>query len=450
VDLPSTGDWDFYETAEMGTFTVAPGDHTLRVRHRIGRREPELLYADSRIRRLAHAFATGSSSATPSPSATASASATVSSTPAPSRALLGLDPNQPINPSTGAIQINAAQVAATGAEVVRLNMILSPWSSPGDTTLHSGRTFFQTYDQIVNDLMAQGLIVYALVGAESVANSTRERLNTDAYVTEYAANFEAIVGHFKDRVRHYESSNEPNDWAGGSSAQVEPAWFAKMLQEIYMEVKYRDGHWGDPSWQVTLVSGPLFTHDIGGGDTSGGDTGRAYFAATAQAGISQHDWTNVKNLTGSYPYDGVGMHIYVKQGETTAAPIQTRMNYNLNELWAGITGVEGAQTPKRIWVSEVGWQSVNQITEAIQADNSKPRSTFYWPIAAWRWPHGFRTRIFPAAATACCVRPPPRTPTASPRGSATRASRTRWRPPRPRRPRPRRPPRPRLRRPSKA
>ena len=266
-----------------------------------------------------------------------------------------VDLNAPINTSTGATagQIQPAQIARLGLRRVRLNAILGPWNSPGDATLHSGRTWYQAYDQIVNDLRAQGIEIYMLVGAEAVKSASG--LNTSTYVSDYAANFREIVGHFRDRVTVYESFNEPNDWAGGSSAQVEPRWFAYMLQEIWMEVKHRSGHAGDPAWQVTLVSGPLFTHDL--------DTGASYWQQVRQKGVGGDaaipslNWANVLSLTGSYPYDGIGFHIYVREGSGDAATIATGMNTNLNATWSQVTALEGAGTAKKIWVSECGWRT---------------------------------------------------------------------------------------------
>lgn len=282
-----------------------------------------------------------------------------------------VDVNAPINTATGAIaeQIQPAVVARLATDRVRVNCILGPWSSPSDSTLHSGRTWFQTYDEIVNGFLAEGKQVYMLIGGQAVNSSFG--LNTTQYVDQYAANFETIVGHFKDRVQVYESFNEPNDWAGGSSAQVEPRYFAYMLQEIYLNVKHRDGHTSDSSWQVTLVSGPMFTHDIGGG----GDLGDSYFTSAANAGkngdaaIPALDWDNVKTLTGSYPYDGIGYHIYVEQGSTTASAIAARLSLHLNSMMSAVDAIEGgAGHGKKFWISEIGWGS-NHVTPNGQATN---------------------------------------------------------------------------------
>src|SRR5689334_5973574 len=92
-----------------------------------------------------------------------------------------LDTGQPTDPYTGAITVDAAAIAATKAHYVRLNFIVSPWSSPTDTTLHSGKTWFQTYDQIVNDFTSRGVKVYGLISAQAVVSGNA--YNTDAYTT---------------------------------------------------------------------------------------------------------------------------------------------------------------------------------------------------------------------------------------------------------------------------
>ncbi len=286
---------------------------------------------------------------------------------APAALVIDLNVNAPIDPGTGNIagQIQPGGIAQTGVDSVRVNCILGPWSSPADTALHGspGRTWFQTYDAIVDGFVAQGIDVYMLIGAEAVAGSSRAAFATEGWTQAYAANFAAIAEHFRDRVFVYEGFNEPNDWAGGASAQVEPRWFAYQTQRIYEAVKIGPGgsHLGDPSYQnLTIVTGPLFTHEIGGPP---GDSGGPYWTAAANAGIGGDaaipglDWGGVMAATGSYPYDGIGLHIYVR-GETDSVPqITGSFQAKIDAMWSAMTAVEplGAATPKRIWISEFGW-----------------------------------------------------------------------------------------------
>lgn len=271
-----------------------------------------------------------------------------------------IDPGAPIAASTGQIALNAPLVKATGAKYARLNFILGPWSSPTDTTPHGpgNLTWKQTYDQIVNSLISQGIQVYALIGAESVKSSAT--LNTDQYITDLTRNAVSITGMFKDRVKVYEIFNEPNDWAGGTTAQYQPYWYAKLLQEVWMSVKVRDGHSTDPSWQVKILSGPLFSHDQ--------DTGASYMSQVYTAGKTQLDWTNIRTTNGSYPLDGIAYHLYVAQGPSTEATVTSKLNENLNAIWGVIASNEGANTTKKLWISEMGWTS-DAVSEAEQARN---------------------------------------------------------------------------------
>lgn len=289
------------------------------------------------------------------------ASALVIAAAVPARALLvSLDPGAPISETTGQIYLNASYIRASGARYARVNFILGPWSSPTDTTRRGPQslTWKETYDQIINNLVAQGIEVYALIGAQAVRSSSS--LNSSQYVSDYAANFTTIVGQFKDRVRVYESFNEPNDWAGGTTAQVTPYYFARMLKSIYQSVKIDNGHLNDPSWQVTLVSGPLFSHDQ--------DTVASYFSQVYQEGISKLGWNAFKTSYGTYPLDGIGYHIYVALGSNTEQAVINAENKNLNAIWATITSYEGMDTPKRLWISEWGWNTA-YISEAEQARN---------------------------------------------------------------------------------
>lgn len=271
-----------------------------------------------------------------------------------------IDPGAPISASTGQIYLNAGLVKATGAKWVRVNFILGPWSSPTDTTRRgpASLTWKETYDSIINSLRAQGMEIYALIGAEAV--KTPHPLNSQGYVDAYVQNFQTIVGQFRDRIRVFESFNEPNDWAGGSTAQVQPYWFAKMLKDIYTAVKIAEGRRDDPTWQVTLVSGPLFTHDL--------DTGASYISQTYQQGISQHGWNAFRSQYGTYPLDGFGFHVYVKQGPNTEQAVLSGLSTNLNAFWNAVTAYEGTGTAKKIWISEFGWNTAH-VSEAEQARN---------------------------------------------------------------------------------
>ena len=299
----------------------------------------------------------------------------------------------PINPQNGHIGENndPETLSETGVAWIRVNFILGPWTSPDDNARH-GRdnlTWFETYDRIVDGMVAKGLKVYGLIGGEAVRNSSRDRLNTEEYVREYTENFVKIVDHFKGRIQVYESFNEPNDWAGGSTSQVTPRWFARYLESIYRAVKIDDGHLADPEWQaVTLVSGPLFTHPTG----PGGD----YFTRTWKAGKEQLEWENVKDVCGSYPFDGVGIHIYVAEGNESKETLIELTQQNLDSVHESLRLLEGPDVNKRFYVSEFGFQSAT-LSEQVQAEKmdiawsvyeNDPRVAVAFWFSLQDFPHG--------------------------------------------------------------
>jgi hypothetical protein len=167
-------------------------------------------------------------------------------------------------------------------------------------------------------------------------------------------------------------------------------WYAYILQDIYLNVKYFNSHWNDAAWQVNLISGALFTFDA--------NDGSQYLDDTYWYGKNVWAWDWTHQQTGSYPLDGTGMHLYVEQGSSVPSTVTTALNKNLNGMWSKITSWEGSSTPKKIWISEFGWESAN-VTEQGQADNLKTSYNLFlndnrialatwftlsdWPGASW-------------------------------------------------------------------
>jgi hypothetical protein len=275
----------------------------------------------------------------------------------------GLNCGAPILAATGAItgSTNPDVMKATGAGWVRVNFILGPWSAPTDATPRGPEnlTWFQTYDRIVDGYVSRGVRVYGLIGAESVADARRERLNTEEFTADLTANAVQIIGHYLGRVQVYEIFNEPNDWAGGTSAAVEPRWLARYMESVYSAVKMAEGRATDPAWQaITLVTGPLFTHDL--------DLGGPYLTQVFNAGTQQWNWTAIRQQTGNYPFDGVGIHIYIAQGYEADSEVTRLCKRNLDSVYSALTALEGTQTPKKMFLTEFGWNSF-YTNEQVQA-----------------------------------------------------------------------------------
>jgi hypothetical protein len=212
------------------------------------------------------------------------------------------------------------------------------------------------YDSIINAYRASNITIYGLIGTEAV-KSGYDRNNPSAFMDPFKTACTDIITRWQDRVHVFELFNEPNDWAGGSSSQMTPYWFAKLLQTIYEQKYYNH-------WPALLVSGPLFSFD--GTDASD------YLYNTYVAGMTQLAWDWFHQNAGTYPLDGIGYHIYTTQGSTDPGTVSAGVNKNLAGIWKnGVVAGESYRVPnpypkKQLWISEYGWGSKN-VGEAGQA-----------------------------------------------------------------------------------
>jgi MYXO-CTERM domain-containing protein len=257
---------------------------------------------------------------------------------APLAIAAGLDVGRVVD--NGQIHENRALVAATGVGWVRINIRLDTKNAIEDE--------FAIYDQAIDDYLARGIEVYILINDEAVGPSANTH-GSDAWIeSDFVPAAVKIVDHFKNRVRVYEVVNEPNDFAGGSSARFSPRQFAKILQDTYLAVKHDAGHDADACWQVTLNSGPLFSFDDTPSDT--------YLDQVYSIGRSQLAWDYTHQVTGRYPLDGIGYHMYVAQGlDSSNADVRTQMLASIAAIDAVVTARDDA--PKSLWVSEYGWEA---------------------------------------------------------------------------------------------
>lgn len=229
----------------------------------------------------------------------------------------------------------------TGAAHVRVNFRLDAWSAPGDLTKVKGKTFFEAYDEIVDTITSQGLEVYGLLNDELAPG-----LGTgDVFEAAYAANALAVIDRYKDRVRVWETINEPNDYAGGTSARFTPSAFASAHARVYDVVKR--AHAGDACWDVKIVTGPLFSFD--------GVSASDYLDATIAAGRAGGRWKTVRDALGRDPIDDVGYHLYVAQGpDSPPAEVGASAGANLAAIRSVID--KYALGDKKVWISEIGYR----------------------------------------------------------------------------------------------
>lgn len=273
------------------------------------------------------------------------------------RDVVGVDANAPID-HLGNLRpqvSDPAIIAGTGAGWVRINFILGPWHSVDDTTRHQGRTWQETYRQLIDGFRAQGLRIYGLIGVEAVGDpgdrfrSAPSSAAADPWIDRYVATFVTVLEMFAADLDVVESFNEPNDWhrlpdTTWSQAWIDPAWFAIMLQQLYLAVKINPviAH-------IPLVSGPLL-----GLEANAGALG--YLRDTYAAGMARFAWGTDGN---PFPFDAVGLHLYVHEGAQTWPAQEKAVRTTYSRLLAGIKqGIwEAEKRPKPIVISEMGWPS---------------------------------------------------------------------------------------------
>jgi hypothetical protein len=243
----------------------------------------------------------------------------------------------------GIISMDAVKASVgTGAAHVRVNFRLDKWKSPNDTTKYDGKTFFEAYDAIIEAIVSQGVEVYGLLNDELISSGAT---GTIEHEDSYAANVLAVVDRYKDRVRVWETINEPNDYAGGTSARFPASVFANVHGRIYDEVKVK--HAGDACWDVKLVTGPLFSFD--------GVSASDYYDAVIVAGRAGGKWKAVRDAIGRDPIDDVGYHIYVAQGtDSPPSEVGASAGANLGAM-KGVLAKHGI-TDKKFWISEIGFR----------------------------------------------------------------------------------------------
>jgi MYXO-CTERM domain-containing protein len=275
-----------------------------------------------------------------------------------SGAPVGINMGAPVWNGVVADDARAASLG-TGAHWVRVNFRLDRWTSPNDTTKHGGRTFFETYDRIVDEIVREGREVYGLVSDELIGPSGGSDPTTQAYEDAYAANVLAVIDRYKDRVRVWETINEPNDWAGGTSARVPASAFARLHARVYDEVKIK--HRNDACWDVALVTGPLFAFDA--------NSSAEFFEQIIQAGRAGGRWKSIRDATGRDPVDGIGYHLYVAQGsDSRDADVATSARANLAEMRAVMDRY--ALGDRKFWISELGFAAgfVGEPAQASRLD----------------------------------------------------------------------------------
>jgi hypothetical protein len=251
----------------------------------------------------------------------------------------------------------------------RLGNYYQDWVTPGV----NGLTALQRYDVVVDAALSAGLKVLGLIGNETWPGNQSQWTQNNAehnetgdgdnvYLLELSQAACTLIEYFTFRIDTWEIWNEPNAWtdppsngvySGGSF--IYPSNFAQLLHHIYNDAYNPD--LGD----LTIVSGGLFGHDIGGQFS----TGAEYLASTYNTGIAHANWNADLNLWGNYPFDAIGYHLYINQGgPTSASKIRSYFDAIMNVSMEN----ENGDMPKPMVVTEVGW-TTKSVSQAVQAAN---------------------------------------------------------------------------------
>ncbi len=303
-----------------------------------------------------------------------------------SAAKIGLDANAPIAEGVGSIagQVNdPGIIAGSGVGWVRLNFIIAPWDDPHDQKRPIGRSWRETYQSIIDGFAGQGLKIYGLISDQAMKEKPGGRLRGapagdltgDSWIQRYAQTFVTIARMFGDKVSVFESFNEPDDWkqneqpgwTNSTPNWIHPGWFATMLQAVHQAVR------SDPGLShIRIVSGPLQGLDVNN------NAGAEYLNRTYAEGKLRYGWGNPGV---PFPFDGVGYHLYIAEGERGNVSQALRAKYDsyMKRLREVIQAAEGGLKP--IFISEIGWadpgglehlqqEAMQSACEAILSDPS--------------------------------------------------------------------------------
>lgn len=301
--------------------------------------------------------------------------------PAPSRGdvpFVGVNAGAPI--SGNSILFSdalAADIASSGCRFVRINFIgsASGWDAAR----------LAKYDTIIQNARNHNLQVLAIFSNETVWGYSQadwnQNYNTtgmNAYITAYAATAYLLIDRYKNDVQLYEIWNEPSCWAqdpnqhplDAGCSYIWPRIFANMLAETYKECIASGGSTFFSDHGISLVSGGLFAHDIGGTNPSSG-------TAYAHDVYDQTDvWdafeVDADNPTGRrYPWDYFGYHFYLNQGSAVSTS-ELDIYFNRNVSGHINDGIHTEQLThgdsSSILVTEFGW-TTEGVGDQGKADN---------------------------------------------------------------------------------
>ncbi len=290
----------------------------------------------------------------------------------------------------------AADIAASGCRFVRINFIdaMPGWDA----------TRLARYDQIIANARNNNLEVLAIFSNETVAGYSQAQWNQNynttglnGYITQYASVAYMLINRYKDDVKLYELWNEPSCWAQDPNidplnpgcSYIWPRIFANLMAETYKKCIEQGGPDFFSANGVSLVSGGLFAHDIGGSNPGSA----TYYAHNTylQTDIWDAFESHALNPTGRrYPWDYFGYHFYIQQGSAVST---SELAKYFNNVSGSVyqRGIHQEQLLRgdssKILVTEFGW-TTQGVGDQGKADNLT--TSFNWMrtqsyIAAGMW-----------------------------------------------------------------
>lgn len=280
------------------------------------------------------------------------------------------------------LRSNLPLIRDAGAGWVRIEFRLGNHFRDWTTKDSRGISAIEYYDVLVNEARDQnGLKVLGVISHESwpgtqdewrTGNAEYQGGNGDnAYLQAFSQQAVVVlVERFQGRVDEWEIWDEPNAFTtveGGEphgGSYIYPSNFAQLLRHVWQDTRRFP--------KARIVSGGLLSTDHGVRPRQGvpahvlqSTSGGQYVSETYRLGRRLANWDTIRDQSGSYPLDDVGVHLYVDQSQpTTAAKVKSAVE----EVRDAYVAFEGPKTPKRLVITEVGW-STSLVSQKIQAGN---------------------------------------------------------------------------------
>jgi hypothetical protein len=227
-------------------------------------------------------------------------------------------------------------LAASGARWVRMVV-----------TAKNGVVDLPDYDRMVDTLCARGISVLGVLNQETLARQDfNEGGSEEAYRAEFAAEAGALASYFQGRIGVWEVWNEENltrdTVAGLTPPWVPPDRYARLLDASYRSVK-------TAAPEARLLMGGL---------ASAWNDAYAYLAAVY--------WELDGPLAGARPFDALAIHPYFSARLSPDPAVYLHADPSaatILDKFAALMAQHG-DGDKRIWVTEIGWNSARGHADA--------------------------------------------------------------------------------------